>query len=53
MSVEVAFNCFEDPTVTGFDGQRQPRRTWIASLYLMGMNLSGLQIENKQNINKC
>src|SRR5947209_8990377 len=43
---------FDDLTDTIFAGHRQPLRTWIACLYLMGLNLSGLQIAQKLDINK-
>src|SRR3954451_7694460 len=33
---------FDDLTDTIFAGHHQPLRTWIACLYLMGLNLSGL-----------
>jgi hypothetical protein len=35
---------FDDLTDTIFAGHHQPLRTWIACLYLMGLNQSGLQI---------
>ena len=35
---------FDDLTGTIFAGHRQPLRTWIACLYLMGLNLSSLPI---------
>jgi transposase-like protein len=43
---------FDDLTDTIFAGHHQPLRTWIACLYLMGLNLSGLQIAQELNINK-
>jgi transposase-like protein len=43
---------FDDLTDTIFAGHRQPLRTWIACLYLMGLNLSGLQIAQELDINK-
>jgi transposase-like protein len=42
----------DDPTDTIFAGHHQPLRTWIARLYLMGLNLSGLQIAQELDINK-
>src|SRR5207245_8422237 len=38
---------FDDLTDTIFAGHHQPLRTWIACLYLMGLNLSGLQIAQR------
>jgi transposase-like protein len=43
---------FDDLTGTIFAGHHQPLRTWIACLYLMGLNLSGLQIASELDINK-
>jgi transposase-like protein len=43
---------FDDLTGTIFAGHHQPLRTWIACLYLMGLNLSGLQIAQELDINK-
>jgi transposase-like protein len=43
---------FDDLTVTIFAGHHQPLRTWIACLYLMGLNLSGLQVASEIDINK-
>ena len=43
---------FDDLTDTIFAGHHQPLRTWIACLYLMGLNLSGLQIAQELEINK-
>jgi len=43
---------FDDLTDTIFAGHHQPLRTWIACLYLMGLNLSGLQIAAELDINK-
>ena len=43
---------FDDLTETIFAGHHQPLRTWIACLYLMGLNLSGLQIAQELDINK-
>jgi transposase-like protein len=43
---------FDDLADTIFAGHHQPLRTWIACLYLMGLNLSGLQIAQELDINK-
>jgi transposase len=43
---------FDDLTDTIFAGHHQPLRTWIGCLYLMGLNLSGLQIAQELDINK-
>src|SRR4051794_337115 len=43
---------FDDLTDTVFAGHHQPLRTWIGCLYLMGLNLSGLQIAQELDINK-
>ena len=43
---------FDDLTDSIFAGHQQPLRTWIACLYLMGLNLSGLQIAQELEINK-
>ncbi len=43
---------FDDLTDTIFAGHHQPLRTWIACLYPMGLNLSGLQIAQEFDINK-
>ena len=43
---------FDDLTDTIFAGHPQPLRTWSACLYLMGLNLSGLQIAQELDINK-
>ncbi len=43
---------FDDLTDTVFAGHHQPLRTWVACLYLMGLNLSGLQIAQELGINK-
>jgi transposase-like protein len=48
-------NCgkrFDDLTGTIFAGHHQPLKTWVACLYLMGLNLSGLQIAQELDINK-
>jgi transposase-like protein len=36
--------CFDDLTGTVFAGHHQPLRVWMLCLYLMGLNLSNLQI---------
>jgi transposase-like protein len=43
---------FDDLTGTIFAGHHQPLRTWVACLYLMGLNLSGMQIANALDLNK-
>ena len=43
---------FDDLTDTIFAGHHLPLRTWIVCLYLMGLNLSGLQIAQELGINK-
>jgi transposase-like protein len=43
---------FDDLTDTIFAGHHQPQRTGIGCLYLMGLNLSGLQIAQELDINK-
>src|SRR5947209_17489508 len=43
---------FDDLTETIFAGHHRPLRTWITCLYLMGLNLSGLQIAKELDINK-
>ena len=43
---------FDDLTGTIFADHRQPLRTWVTCLYLMGLNLSGLQIAKELDINK-
>ena len=43
---------FDDLTGTIFADHHQPLKTWIACLYLMGLNLSGLQIAKELDINK-
>ena len=43
---------FDDLTDTIFAGHHLPPRAWIACLYLMGLNLSGLQIAQELDINK-
>ena len=43
---------FDDLTGTVFSGHHLPLRTWIACLYLLGLNLSGLQIARELGIDK-
>src|SRR4051794_46625 len=43
---------FDDLTGTIFADHRRPLRTWITCLYLMGLNLSGLQIAKELEMNK-
>ena len=43
---------FDDLTGTIFAGHHLPLGTWIVCLYLMGLNLSGLQIAQELDINK-
>src|SRR3954452_16220786 len=43
---------FDDLTGTIFAGHHRPLRTWILCLYLMGLNLSGLQIAKELDMNK-
>jgi transposase-like protein len=43
---------FDDLTGTIFAGHHRPLRIWIAGLYLMGLNLSGLQIAKELDMNK-
>src|SRR5512142_2421585 len=43
---------FDDLTGTLFADHRQPLRTWIACLCLMGLNLSSLQIAKELDLNK-
>ena len=43
---------FDDLTGTIFAGHHRPLRTWITCLYLMGLNLSGLQIAKELDMNK-
>ncbi len=42
----------DDPTDAIFAGHHLPLRAWIACLYLMGLNLSGLQTAQELDINK-
>lgn len=43
---------FDDLTGTVYAGHHLPLRTWIARLYLMALNLSGLQIARELGIDK-
>ena len=43
---------FDDLTGSLFAGRHQPLRTWIACLYLMGLNLSNQQIAQELSLNK-
>jgi transposase-like protein len=43
---------FDDLTGTVFANHHQPLRTWITCLYLMGLNLSGLQIAHELDVHK-
>jgi len=43
---------FDDLTGTVFAGHHQPLRTWITCLYLMGLNLSTLQIARELKLNR-
>jgi transposase-like protein len=42
---------FDDLTGTIFAGRHEPLRTWITCLYLMGLNLSSLQIAKELDLN--
>lgn len=42
--------CFDDLTGTVFAGHHQPLRVWMLCLYLMGLNLSNLQIAGELNL---
>jgi transposase-like protein len=42
--------CFDDLTNTVFAGHHQPLRTWMLCSYLMGLNLSNLQIADELNL---
>ncbi len=44
---------FDDPTGTIFAGHHQPLRTWILCLYLMGLNISSLQIAKELDLDKA
>jgi len=56
--VRIVYECrgcrrrFDDLTGTVFAGHHLPLPTWIACLYLMGLNLSGLQIAGELGIDK-
>jgi transposase-like protein len=41
---------FDDLTGTIFEGHHQPLRTWILCLYLMGLNLSNVQIAQELDL---
>src|SRR3954454_1935236 len=43
---------FDDLTGTIFAGHHQPLRIWVTCLYLMGLNLSGLQIAQELDLNR-
>ncbi len=43
---------FDDLTGTIFAGHHRPLRIWILCLYLMGLNLSNLQIAQELGLNK-
>jgi transposase-like protein len=42
----------DDLTGTIFADHRQPLRTWVSGLYLMGLNLAGLQSAKELDLNK-
>lgn len=42
--------CFDDLTDTVFAGHHQPLRIWMLCSYLMGLNLSNLQIAEELNL---
>lgn len=42
--------CFDDLTDTVFAGHHQPLRVWMLCSYLMGLNLSNLQIAAELNL---
>jgi transposase-like protein len=42
---------FDDLTDTVFAGHHQPLRMWVLCLYLMGLNLSNLQIAQELELN--
>ena len=51
----VCGNCgrqFDDLTGSLFAGRHQPLQTWIACLYLMGLNLSNQQIAQELSLHK-
>lgn len=41
---------FDDLTATLFSGSKLPLKTWVACLYLMGLNLSNAQIAKELEI---
>jgi transposase-like protein len=43
---------FDDLTGTIFAGHHQPLRTWVVCLYLMGLNLSSLQIAKELDMDR-
>jgi transposase-like protein len=43
---------FDDLTGTIFAGHHQPLRTWVVCLYLMGLNLSSLQIAKELDLDR-
>ena len=43
---------FEDLSGTIFEGHRQPLKSWIVCLYLMGLNLSNMQIAAELDLNE-
>jgi transposase-like protein len=43
---------FDDLTGTVFAGHHQPLKVWIIFLYVLGLNLSTLQIAQELNLNK-
>jgi transposase-like protein len=42
---------FDDLSGTIFEGHRQPLKTWLLCLYLMGLNLSNTQIAAELDLN--
>lgn len=43
---------FDDLTDTIFEWHHQPLKTWIITLYFMGLNLSNQQISNELDLNE-
>jgi len=43
-------NRFDDLTYTVFEGHHKPLKTWIVTLYLMGLNLSNRQISKELDL---
>jgi len=43
---------FDDLTGTAFSGHHQPLRVWMLCSYLMGLNLSNLQIATELNLSE-